>query len=165
LKEYVISFYKHYFGAGPTGILATIIIWIGAKGVGETIHLPALPLGETPRAVLVALFLIDSAVTIVWSLVALPPKERSVRMVRSGPFKLVRHPLYSAVIWSGTGAVALWLKSWSVLFSVVPISLFWTWHIRDEEAFMVEKFGDEYRDYMKRTGQFFPIFRREKREQ
>ena len=129
------------------------------------IHLTALPVGETLRAVLVALFLIDSTVTIVWSLVALPPKERGVRMVTSGPFKLVRHPLYSAFIWSGTGAVALWLQSWSVLFSVVPISLFWAWHIRNEEAFMVEKFGDEYRDYINGTGQFFPIFRRETREQ
>ncbi len=128
------------------------------------IHMPALPVGDTVRAVLVILFLIDFTVTIVWSLVALPPKERSVRIVKSGPFKLVRHPLYSAFIWSGTGAVALWLKSWSVLFSVVPISLFWTWHIQDEEAFLVEKFGDEYRDYMNGTGQFFPIFRREKRE-
>ena len=145
--------------------MATVIIWIGAKGVGEMIHLPALPVGETLRAVLVALFLIDSTVTIVWSLVALPPKERGVRMVTSGPFKLVRHPLYSAFIWSGTGAVALWLKSWSVLFAVVPISFFWAWHIRNEEAFMVEKFGDEYRDYINGTGQFFPIFRRETREQ
>ena len=30
---------------------------------------------------------------------------------------------------------------------------------------MVEKFGEEYRDYMNGTGQFFPIFRRETREQ
>ena len=25
-----------------------------------------------------------------------------------------------------------------------------------EEANLIEKFGDEYRDYMKRTGRFFP---------
>ena len=27
-----------------------------------------------------------------------------------------------------------------------------------EEANLIEKFGDEYREYMKRTGRFFPKF-------
>jgi protein-S-isoprenylcysteine O-methyltransferase Ste14 len=27
-----------------------------------------------------------------------------------------------------------------------------------EEANLIEKFGDEYRDYMKRTGRFLPKF-------
>ena len=140
-------------------------MWIGAKWVGETLHIPALPVGESLRVVLLALFLIDSIVTAAWSLLALPPRKRGSRVVKSGPFRWVRHPFYSAFIWSGTGAVAMWLESWSVLFSVVPVSLFWAWYIRKEEAFMLEKFGDEYRDYMNSTGQFFPIFRRDKKSQ
>lgn len=157
--------YRQLFGAGPTGIATTAIIWVAAGWIGELLQMPAIPVGETFRGVLLALFIIDSAVTIVWSLFALPPKERGVRVVNTGPFRWVRHPLYSAFIWSGTGAVAIWFRSWTVLFSVVPISLFWAWHIRGEETFMLEKFGDEYLDYMNSTGQFFPRFRSGEREQ
>ncbi len=150
--------YRQLFGAGPSGILATVLIWTGATWADRMIEIPAIPLGETFRAVLLALFLIDAGVTVVWSLIALPPKERGREVVKKGPFRWVRHPLYSAFIWSGTGAVAIWFSSWTVLFSVVPVSLFWAWHIRGEEAFMLEKFGDEYKDYMDKTGQFFPRF-------
>jgi protein-S-isoprenylcysteine O-methyltransferase Ste14 len=33
-----------------------------------------------------------------------------------------------------------------------------------EEANLIEKFGDEYRDYMKRTGRFLPRLRSEEIE-
>jgi protein-S-isoprenylcysteine O-methyltransferase Ste14 len=32
------------------------------------------------------------------------------------------------------------------------------WRVPKEEQMMIETFGDEYKDYMKRTGRFFPKF-------
>jgi len=32
--------------------------------------------------------------------------------------------------------------------------------MRVEEEMMIEQFGDQYRDYMKQTGRFFPKLRR-----
>jgi protein-S-isoprenylcysteine O-methyltransferase Ste14 len=42
-----------------------------------------------------------------------------------------------------------------ILLAMVTIIGLYT-RIGKEEIMMIEKFGDEYRDYMKRTGQFLP---------
>jgi hypothetical protein len=42
-----------------------------------------------------------------------------------------------------------------VAFSVVVIAGL-LWRVPKEEQMMVEKFGDEYKIYMKKTGRFFP---------
>ena len=38
---------------------------------------------------------------------------------------------------------------------IIPIALFVIW-IKTEDEKLVERFGDEYRDYMKGTGRFIP---------
>nr|MCS5661037.1 hypothetical protein [Dehalococcoidia bacterium] len=69
--------------------------------------------------------------------------------------------LYSAFIWSGTGIVVLLSRSWTVLFSALPISIFWAWHITGEEELLLKRFGNDYRKYMENTGQFFPKLKRD----
>jgi len=117
----------------------------------ETCDFRALPSYEAP------------ALRGVYLELALPVGERGKKLVTSGPYRLMRHPLYAAFIWSGTGAAAVWLQSWLLIFSVIPIHIFWVWHIRNEELFMLEQFGAEYKVYMETTGQFFPILRRDKK--
>ena len=77
-------------------------------------------------------------------------------LVESGPYKWVRHPLYT------TGmtlfiAVGLMQSSWFVLFiSVVVALLLRLLVIPAEESALVAKFGDQYREYMRRTGRLLP---------
>ena len=148
--------YKRIFGTGPTGISATAVIWFLALKVEQWFGIPPITLGDTFRLLLLILFVADATFMTVWSFTALPIRARGNKLVTTGPFRWVRHPLYTAVIWSGTGAVAIWYYSWTVIFSVILVNLFWGWHIQQEEEFMVEKFGDEYRRYAEETGQFFP---------
>tara|TARA_B100000029_G_scaffold212825_1_gene210847 strand:- start:8129 stop:8500 length:372 start_codon:yes stop_codon:yes gene_type:complete len=109
--------------------------------------------------ILLMYFIIDFSLTIVWSLMHLPFSKQGIELITSGPYALTRHPFYSAFIWSGTGIAFLLSLSWVVLFSVIPISIFWAWHIRDEEQFLIEKFGEKYHQYIFTTGQFFPKFK------
>jgi len=119
-------------------------------------------MNPTVLMVLLWFFIMDFAITVIWSLLALPVLERGKKLVISGPYRLMRHPFYAAFIWSGTGVAAVWLQSWLLIFSVIPIHFFWVWHIRNEELFLLEQFGVEYKTYMEATGQFFPILRRDK---
>ena len=147
------------FGIGSVGVAVTVLIWILALYLESWLGIPTFSMGIVFRWALFGLFSADALITVLWSLITLSSTERGKRLVKTGPYRLIRHPFYSAIIWSGTGMVAMWFKSWTVVFSVIVVNLFWTWHIQRQERYMLEKFGEEYREYMGNTGQFFPRFK------
>lgn len=79
------------------------------------------------------------------------------QLVTRGPYRWVRHPLYT-VGSSMFIALGLIADSWFII--VLGILAFTAMAMRTprEEANLIEKFGDEYREYMKRTGRFLPKF-------
>jgi protein-S-isoprenylcysteine O-methyltransferase Ste14 len=79
-------------------------------------------------------------------------------LVTDGVFRRVRHPMYLAHLLWAIGQVLL-LQNWIAgpAFLVVQIPLYLR-RIPAEERMMLEEFGDEYREYMKRTGGLFPRF-------
>lgn len=76
-------------------------------------------------------------------------------LVTSGPYRYVRHPMYTAAVlmWLASGLIAangfIGLGSFAFLSFALK-------RIPDEEAMMVEAFGEEYRSYQQRTGALFP---------
>ena len=79
------------------------------------------------------------------------------KLSTSGPYRWVRHPLYTvgSSFYISFGMMA---DNWFII--AMGILAFSAMAIRTpkEEANLIEKFGDEYRTYMKRTGRFFPKF-------
>ena len=77
-------------------------------------------------------------------------------LINKGPYKSIRHPMYLQIlIW--TIAQAL-IASNLIASSFGIIAWIFLYFIRvpKEEKMMKEIFGDEYIDYMKRTGKIFP---------
>lgn len=77
------------------------------------------------------------------------------KLITSGPYQYIRHPLYTfgtLLIVSIVLMTGLW---WLAVGALVPIGIL-LYRTPIEEARLIETFGDEYRDYMKRTGRFFP---------
>ena len=157
--------YKNIFGCGPTGVLITVLLWILALQISTWISIPEMRIAPTFRYILIVLFSIDSTLLLVWSHIVLPPSVRAKTLITTGPYQYVRHPIYAAFIWSGTGIMAMVYKSWLLIIFIIPIHIFWTWHIQKEEKHMLEKFGSEYKNYMNSTGQFFPRFTVDKKNQ
>ena len=84
-------------------------------------------------------------------------------LVTSGPYRRIRHPMYTVHIvyfltWVLVSANLLLLINY--LLTIVLIAL----RIPTEERMLLERFGDEYRAYMKRTGRLLPNFHKEKGE-
>jgi protein-S-isoprenylcysteine O-methyltransferase Ste14 len=79
-------------------------------------------------------------------------------LIVEGPYRLVRHPMY-AILW-GFG-VSLSLVTGNVLIvSLALVIILPLYFIAiEEEKMMLERFGGRYRDYMERTGRFFPRLR------
>jgi protein-S-isoprenylcysteine O-methyltransferase Ste14 len=77
------------------------------------------------------------------------------KLVTQGPYRWVRHPLYTigASIFLALGMIA---DNWFI--AALGILAFIAMAIRTpkEEANLIEKFGDDYREYMKHTGRFLP---------
>jgi len=77
------------------------------------------------------------------------------KLITSGPYRWVRHPLYTV---GSSMFVAFGLMADNWFIALLGVLAFVGMAIRTprEEANLIEKFGDEYREYMKRTGRFLP---------
>ena len=73
----------------------------------------------------------------------------------SGPYRYVRNPIY---LGSFTFIVSLSLvaANWFILLPSLALILLIYGQIEREEAMLIERFGDEYREYMKRTPRLIP---------
>ena len=76
-------------------------------------------------------------------------------LVTRGPYRWVRHPLYTvgASLFISFGMLA---DNWFIAGLGILTFILMAIRTPKEEANLIEKFGDEYREYMKRTGRFFP---------
>lgn len=87
-----------------------------------------------------------------------PSLELSTRqqLVTAGIYRHLRHPIYAAV-WLACLAQALLLHNWIAglggLLLFLPVYLV---RVPKEERMMLDAFGEEYRQYMQRTGGIFP---------
>lgn len=77
------------------------------------------------------------------------------QLVTSGPYRYIRHPLYTAGFLSFVG-FGLLAANWFMLAGAFAAIVLITIRLPKEEARLIETFGDEYRDYMRRTGRYFP---------
>jgi protein-S-isoprenylcysteine O-methyltransferase Ste14 len=79
------------------------------------------------------------------------------RLITHGPYARIRHPIYSAIVgWLvSLGLVAA--NRISFVFAALG-ALNFLLRIRGEEKMMLEQFGDEYQDYMMRTGRLLPMW-------
>ncbi len=76
-------------------------------------------------------------------------------LVTSGPYRWVRHPFYVTAAFA-VAAISLVTANWFLALTGVVTIVLIVIRTRTEEEKLVERFGDEYRDYMQRTGRFIP---------
>jgi protein-S-isoprenylcysteine O-methyltransferase Ste14 len=78
------------------------------------------------------------------------------QLVSHGPYRWVRHPMYSALFLMGIGWLFLtanWFVGGGLIVGILFIIIT---RVNKEENLMKETFGDSYADYMQRTGRFLP---------
>ena len=77
------------------------------------------------------------------------------KLSTSGIYRWVRHPLYT-IGSSFIVSFGVMADNWFIALMGVLAFIGMAVRTPKEEANLIDKFGDEYRDYMKRTGRFLP---------
>lgn len=82
-------------------------------------------------------------------------REQS-RLITTGPYKWVRHPMYLSAIFAAVGT-GLGLANWFLgLVGTTLIVIIMYWRTPIEEKKLLSRHGEAYKHYMEKTGKFFP---------
>lgn len=77
-------------------------------------------------------------------------------LIKHGIYKYIRHPAYlgSLLLSPGVPLIFSSLYGFLLILGIIPCFLY---RIRIEESMLIEKFGNEYREYMKETKKIIPF--------
>jgi protein-S-isoprenylcysteine O-methyltransferase Ste14 len=148
----------------PVRLLMAVLIW------GTLLVSLALP-EEVPWLIVVlpsglrwlGLAAAVSALPLIWwtmrslgnNVSASTATREGATLVTRGPYRFVRHPLYSVGTYAFVG-LALLLQSLGLMIILVPLVAWLPWRARHEEGRLLDSYGERYREYMGSTGRFLP---------
>ncbi|MFQ3596896.1 MAG: isoprenylcysteine carboxylmethyltransferase family protein [Chloroherpetonaceae bacterium] len=79
------------------------------------------------------------------------------RLITEGIYAYIRHPIYTSYILLFMGYVVLFHAPISAMLFAAVLSVWYGSRISLEEAMLIEKFGDAYREYRTHTKRLFPF--------
>jgi protein-S-isoprenylcysteine O-methyltransferase Ste14 len=82
--------------------------------------------------------------------------RKSHTLVTTGPYRWVRHPFYVAVLLGLFGVSFAMANGFILLAGSIVWFAFLLPRTRIEEGKLIERFGDDYRAYMRRVSRFIP---------
>lgn len=83
-----------------------------------------------------------------------PEPLPNARLITSGPYHWVRHPMYTSLLLLMLG-IALYRNSWPNYLGILMLLAALFGKMQREEAYLCTKF-EAYADYIKRTHRLFP---------
>jgi protein-S-isoprenylcysteine O-methyltransferase Ste14 len=82
-------------------------------------------------------------------------RKDAPELVTSGPYRLVRHPIYSGILLAGVGtAIAL---NWLWIAPVLLAGMYFVYSANVEEHYLTEQFPDTYPVYRRSTKMLVPF--------
>jgi protein-S-isoprenylcysteine O-methyltransferase Ste14 len=86
-------------------------------------------------------------------------RKEQPELITSGPYALIRHPIYTGLILAMLGSAIGVNVFWALL--LVLVGAYFIYSARREETLMLQLFPEQYAAYMARTGMLAPCpFRR-----
>jgi protein-S-isoprenylcysteine O-methyltransferase len=136
-----------------------LAVWLSRKGIGRFDEASIVPLFWTGCALMVAgmafrwwavrvlagYFTVDVAI------------REDHKLIRSGPYRLLRHPSYTGSLATFYGFALALGSIWSLALIVVVVTAAFLWRIRIEERALVSAFPRDYPAYARETKRLLPF--------
>jgi protein-S-isoprenylcysteine O-methyltransferase Ste14 len=84
-----------------------------------------------------------------------PSIQAGHELVTSGPYRFVRHPIYTGILAAIFGSVLVGGTAWMIMFA--GMLLMFVWRVKREEEFMTQLFPQQYPEYKNRTSALIPF--------
>ncbi len=88
-----------------------------------------------------------------WSVVVALKQDH--HLIQAGPYRVIRHPLYSGLILAAFGMIFA-VTTWSSLLGVASLIICFERRAHKEDALLAAEFGAEFEIYRQRTGRLLP---------
>ena len=145
-------------------IASVVVGWIwGTSSLGRLTHhiwVMNAPISGT-LGIIGAVLCVLGVGLAIWARVHLgrnwspaPALKQEHELVRSGPYALVRHPIYTGIILAALGST-LTSPVWLIMFFIV--SSMFIWRVYVEENLMIQQFPNQYPEYKERTWALIPF--------
>jgi protein-S-isoprenylcysteine O-methyltransferase Ste14 len=77
-------------------------------------------------------------------------------LTRSGPYRFVRHPIYTGLLLAIFGSGVIALGEWRGLLALALVTAACLRKVQIEERFLLEQFGDAYARYRQEVAALVP---------
>jgi protein-S-isoprenylcysteine O-methyltransferase Ste14 len=131
------------------------------SGIGRAVIPRRVPHWFTGQRIVGSAVIAMAASLVAWALLSFQSWrvrakiEPGHRLATRGPFRLVRHPIYTGCDLLALG-MALWIPTPVVWLGFLLIAIGSDLRARAEEALLEKTFGRIYREYCSRTRRFLP---------
>lgn len=82
---------------------------------------------------------------------------------QTGPYSVMRHPLYLGNFFMWVGLAAFTLNIWFIIAFILFYALYYERIMYAEEEFLIRKYGEDYLKYAEKTPAFIPLLSRWKK--
>ena len=150
------------FGIGPFLVFPILLLSFISLIMSIYKKIPVYQIHELNFPFLIIGIILILAGIIIWLFAVVISKitQKIIdnKLVKTGIYSYIRHPIYSAFLFISTGLIIL---SQNIFLFFLPI-LYWIILTigmkKTEEKWLLEKFGDKYLEYSKEVNRFIPFF-------
>lgn len=144
------------FGSGPLCIIAGLLFTSTMYHLGILLHIPQIQITQTTKIILFTTFMSLTLITVVWGFISLPVNKRGEELTTTGIFKYIKHPIYAGFIDFFIIGIGIYLQSWLLTLSFIPLLYICAKIVKKEETYLTKTFGKKYEAYNKKTARFIP---------
>lgn len=151
-----------FWGVGPS-IGATAAIHFAVMLVIDRMTAPMFQIERMSFAIAltIGVALITLGIILyLLSLFALLKARRDRQLITTGPYRLIRHPLYAIGLFFVCPGFCLFFRSLLVLTTPLAMAAAFWFFIRREEKVLLENFGKAYEEYRRKTPALVPFTKR-----